>query len=158
MKAELNTAVINSGVQSAMTSGEQMMLRLYADSWATLLSVSYLYVSVKKERKKERKKHTNKKTKQQQQLIDSFFFLFFFSDATAYGDAFFGPGTGAILLDNVACLGTEANLTSCSSTTDTSDCVHAEDASVTCIPDCKDGILYLHSAMKLLLLFFSSVL
>lgn len=58
-------------------------------------------------------------------------------DATAIGSAFFGAGTGSIFLDSVACNGDEANLTSCVADTETRDCSHAQDASVTCNTECK---------------------
>ena len=50
---------------------------------------------------------------------------------TAYGSAYFGQGTGIIVMDNVHCTGTESTLTSCTHTTN-HDCVHSEDAGVRC--------------------------
>ena len=58
------------------------------------------------------------------------------SDAIAYSNARFGRGTGPILLDNLACTGSEYNLTSCSYDSDTSDCTHYEDAGVRCNTTC----------------------
>ena len=47
--------------------------------------------------------------------------------------AFFGQGTGAILLDQVGCTGTETRLVDCSSNPiGIHDCSHFEDAGVTC--------------------------
>ena len=63
--------------------------------------------------------------------------MYILSDATAYSNAFFGRGTGIIYLDNVACTGTEVNLTSCVADYDTSDCTHSEDAGVTCQQECE---------------------
>ncbi len=45
--------------------------------------------------------------------------------------AFFGQGRGDIFLDDVACNGTEERLTDCMSAA-THNCVHSEDAGVTC--------------------------
>ena len=50
---------------------------------------------------------------------------------TAFRDAYFGEGTGAIVMDNVRCTGTELSLTGCSHDT-THDCSHSEDAGVRC--------------------------
>jgi len=54
--------------------------------------------------------------------------------STALSQAAFGQGTGAILLDNVACRGTETRLVDCpSNPIGIHNCVHAEDASVRCV-------------------------
>lgn len=51
----------------------------------------------------------------------------------AQGDAFFGPGVGTILLDNLKCTGFEASLQECSHIPwDVHNCDHSEDAGVTC--------------------------
>uniref|UniRef100_A0A3Q0RZU5 SRCR domain-containing protein n=1 Tax=Amphilophus citrinellus TaxID=61819 RepID=A0A3Q0RZU5_AMPCI len=51
----------------------------------------------------------------------------------ARGEAYFGPGTGTILLDNLKCRGTETSLQSCSHISwDVHNCNHSEDAGVTC--------------------------
>ena len=60
--------------------------------------------------------------------------------ALAEPNAAFGPGTGTIHLDNVACTGSEDSLTTCVYDMDTSDCSHAQDAGVTCVIDCKFGV------------------
>ena len=58
-----------------------------------------------------------------------------FSDqnATARSRAFFGQGTDPIVLDDVRCIGTESRLIDCPYTA-THNCVHFEDAGVTCQP------------------------
>ncbi|XP_060911854.1 scavenger receptor cysteine-rich domain-containing group B protein [Labrus mixtus] len=53
--------------------------------------------------------------------------------AVARGEAFFGPGTGTILLDNLKCSGEEASLKECSHISwKMHNCDHTEDAGVTC--------------------------
>ncbi|XP_040907936.1 scavenger receptor cysteine-rich domain-containing group B protein [Toxotes jaculatrix] len=48
-------------------------------------------------------------------------------------EAFFGPGTGTILLDNLKCSGAEASLQECSHISwNVHNCDHSEDAGVTC--------------------------
>ncbi|XP_038069843.1 deleted in malignant brain tumors 1 protein-like [Patiria miniata] len=50
---------------------------------------------------------------------------------TAPGEAFYGPGTGSIVFDEVNCRGTEDNIQDCSYST-VDNCHHSEDASVSC--------------------------
>ena len=48
----------------------------------------------------------------------------------------FGKGTGAILLDDVACVGNEASLSECSHLiSGAHDCSHSEDAGAICVTD-----------------------
>uniref|UniRef100_A0A1X7TSS0 SRCR domain-containing protein n=1 Tax=Amphimedon queenslandica TaxID=400682 RepID=A0A1X7TSS0_AMPQE len=60
------------------------------------------------------------------------------STGTAFSSAYFGQGTGSILMDEVRCTGSESNLTSCSHRT-FHDCSHSEDAGVRCSYVCIDG-------------------
>ncbi|XP_029375712.1 scavenger receptor cysteine-rich domain-containing group B protein [Echeneis naucrates] len=51
----------------------------------------------------------------------------------ALGEAFFGPGSGTILLDNLKCSGVEASLQECSHISwNVHNCDHSEDAGLTC--------------------------
>ena len=53
--------------------------------------------------------------------------------AIARTNAFFGAGSGPIGLDNVACAGSETRLIDCpANPIGVHNCVHAEDAGVTC--------------------------
>ena len=56
---------------------------------------------------------------------------FYYTDAVARSFAFFGQGTGPISLDDAACTGDENALINCSINL-SHNCVHSEDASVTC--------------------------
>ncbi|XP_038069984.1 deleted in malignant brain tumors 1 protein-like isoform X2 [Patiria miniata] len=50
---------------------------------------------------------------------------------TAPGEAFYGPGTGSIVFDEVNCRGTELTIQDCAYST-IDNCQHGEDASVSC--------------------------
>lgn len=59
----------------------------------------------------------------------------YFTGATAFSGAYFGHGTGGILLDNVGCSGQEHYLINCiHSNIGVHDCDHSEDAGVFCVP------------------------
>ena len=52
--------------------------------------------------------------------------------AAAYLNARYGQGSGPILMDDVACTGTENGLIDCNFDNTTGDCSHSEDAAVRC--------------------------
>ena len=52
--------------------------------------------------------------------------------AIAYSNAFYGQGSGPILMDDVACTGVENGLINCTFDNHTGDCRHSEDAAVRC--------------------------
>jgi len=60
--------------------------------------------------------------------------LGFGSSATAIGSAYFGQGSGPILLDSVTCSGNESTLASCGhlGVNVTRSCSHSEDTGVRC--------------------------
>ncbi|XP_019857973.1 PREDICTED: deleted in malignant brain tumors 1 protein-like [Amphimedon queenslandica] len=57
---------------------------------------------------------------------------------TAFSFAYFGQGTGSIVMDNVICTGSESYLINCSHTTN-HNCGHSEDAGFKCSYACFDG-------------------
>lgn len=60
-------------------------------------------------------------------------YLFILLGAAVSSRAAFGPGTGPIWLDNVACVGNEPRLFECpANAIGTNDCSHAEDVSAIC--------------------------
>ena len=99
------------GAQSVMIPGILWMPLLFADSLGTLLQVLlYLY-----------------------KYMSCISFTYHYTGAQALLFAAYGQGTGPILLDDVACTGTETRLIECqASPITTHNCVHFEDASVRC--------------------------
>ena len=61
--------------------------------------------------------------------------------AIARQGAFYGAGTGAILYDNVNCIGTEQRLADCQAITN-HNCLHSEDAGVICQPPSTSKLSY----------------
>jgi hypothetical protein len=61
------------------------------------------------------------------------------ADATARSNAYFGQGSGSILMTYVGCTGSESRLIDCSYSSSTSTCSHAEDAGVQCQTSCTSG-------------------
>ena len=59
-------------------------------------------------------------------------FLSTSAGARAAQGGIFPRGRGSILLDDMECTGTEANLLDCSGETEEHDCSHQEDAGVVC--------------------------
>ena len=53
--------------------------------------------------------------------------------AEAYSFAYFGQGSGPIVLDNLDCNGDEESILECDFDPDTSDCTHFEDAGIRCL-------------------------
>ena len=64
---------------------------------------------------------------------------FSFEGARAISGAFFGQGSGPILLDEVRCFGTESRLADCPANS-FHNCMHDEDAGVRCT----SGIIYIY--------------
>ena len=59
--------------------------------------------------------------------------LYYGRAVTAPHSAFYGQGSGQIWLDNVNCVGTEGNISSCSHNGwGSHNCGHGEDASIKC--------------------------
>ena len=77
-------------------------------------------------------------------------------NAVARTQAFFGAGTGQILLDNVRCTGTEARLTDCPFITN-HNCNHGEDAGVTCVATRKRIMFCRQSVSRFQLVGFNSI-
>ena len=103
-----------------MTTGMNMMLRLSADSWDTLLKVRW-------------------KLLKQIQFSQVVCLL----GSIPVRRAGFGNGSGMIVLDDLDCSGSEGSLFDCPSDTPVlvHDCDHSEDAGVRCLcktlsPDC----------------------
>jgi len=72
-----------------------------------------------------------------------------YSGGTAKIKAYFGKGTGSILLNDVNCTGNEHSIFGCKHSFDVHDCKHRKDAGVICTGEVSRGILYLHVILLL---------
>ena len=54
------------------------------------------------------------------------------TDAVVVSNAVYGPGTGPVYVNNLACIGSEINILQCNYDEDTTDCTHTQDAGVQC--------------------------
>ena len=60
--------------------------------------------------------------------------MYFTSGAIARGSAYYGQGSGSILLDNIECTGNEASIFSCTrNSVGSYNCHHSDDAGVDCL-------------------------
>ena len=85
---------------------------------------------------------------------------YLFPGALSFSNARFGAGTGLILLDNVACSGTELYLFNCTNNgIGVHNCVHSEDAGIRCLnnPTRKYRNHALHTSCVLLSLLWPSI-
>ena len=115
-KVVWKSVTMQCGEQCVMICGALLMLTWCADNLDSGQLVLIKYTLVKME----------------SHLILPFFILC--SGATAISFAFFGRGTGPILLDNVACVGSERRLVDCpANPIGEHNCAHFEDAGVRCL-------------------------
>lgn len=73
-------------------------------------------------------------------------------DAQSVSGAGFGQGTGPVLLDQVACSGSETSLLDCTSVSSAISCPHSQDAGVRCNAIRKDDKIMLRPVHYVLLL------
>ena len=111
-KEELKSVKIISMELCVMTSGTDLMVMLSVDS-----STSQL---------------VSDKTKNNGPVSSSFV-VSVGSLPVSGRDSVYGAGNGSILLDDLECLGNEANLFECRKKAGSHDCTHDEDAAVVCM-------------------------
>lgn len=104
------------GVPCAMMDGQMLMLMLYVANLGMLMKVAkynnYLLL-----------------------CIIFFWYNVLHEDATARNGAYYGQGSGRIVLDDVTCSGYEDRLIDCTHRgIGVHDCSHYEDAGVVCVP------------------------
>ena len=115
MRGEWKCVLVESGGQCVMICGVKLMHELFANSLdmpqVALVQVYYLLM----------------------EICEKYIPLFIRVGLihTAYGSAQFGEGTGDIVMDDVACGGSELWLYDCPHTSQ-HNCRHREDASVLC--------------------------
>ena len=102
------------GAQFVKMAGMEMKLQWYADSWDIPVTASYASIAYN--------------------VMEAYIVLYSYEAGTsAICCAHFGQGSGSILMDDVACTGSEHILTACSHIT-SHNCGHGEDAGVRCQP------------------------
>ena len=119
-----------SGGLYAMTSGEPTMLKWYAGSLDSLHWVSLWILQFA----------VTTQTQRWTWLSTS--------GALARTNAYFGRGTGIILLDNVGCIGGESRLLDCSNSgigVYSSNCDHGDDAGVICNGNVVHVMIHMHT-------------
>jgi len=130
VRVELKFATATSGAQYVMTFGQALMVMWSADSSDLPQLVHSILIIIE---------HALNCLLSKSMHI-SVSVCCTVAGATVYSFAFFGPGTGPILLDNVQCSGTETRLVNCPSNgVGSHNCDHSEDASVRC--QCKHNII-----------------
>ena len=78
-----------------------------------------------------------------------------FSGGSARGRAYFGKGTGVILLNNVNCTGNERSIYACEHNFDVHGCKHRRDAGVICSGEVSRGMLLTNLAGLIYLVTFA---
>ena len=130
MKVELSFVTTTGGAQSATIHGQALMVMWSADSLDLPQLVHSIPIIIE---------HALNCLFSKSMHI-SVSVCCTVAGATVYSFAFFGPGTGPILLNNVQCSGTETRLVNCTNNgVGSHNCHHSEDASVRC--QCKHNII-----------------